>query len=365
MEREADKAIGLAGEIAKAYRISSIEPLLANCRTTARQGEISIAVTGRFKAGKSSFLNHFLGRDLLPVGVVPVTAVITEISYGPKERATVHFLDGRTEEVAVNSIRDFIAESENPENVKQVSRLLIELPALEQFRGLRFVDMPGLESALAHNTEAALEWLPNAGLALVAVGVDPPLSQHDLDLLKGAYRYTPKVSVLLTKVDLLGEAELAEVLSFIRERLARSFGSAPEILPYSVRPGYERFKAQVEQNLVRGTLGAFRENRALILNRKLETLLQECREYLTLALTSAEALESDREALKKQVVGDKEMLDEVKSELRLVVRHAAGGTRNEIAGRLEKHRARLQDKLLKSLRDEFPRWSKSLNYALE
>jgi hypothetical protein len=94
--------------------------------------------------------------------------------------------------------------------------------------------MPGLESALAHNTEVSLNWLPNVGLALVAVSVDPPLSQADLDLLKSLYQYTPKVSILLTKADLLDERELNEVLAYVRQQLARAFGSAAEIFPYSI-----------------------------------------------------------------------------------------------------------------------------------
>jgi len=84
----------------------------------------------------------------------------------------------------------------------------VELPELRRFRGLKFVDTPGLESALSHNTQTSLNWLPNVGLALVAVSVDPPLSRRDIDLLKSLYQYTPKVAVLLTKVDLLSEQEL-------------------------------------------------------------------------------------------------------------------------------------------------------------
>ena len=70
----------------------------------------------------------------------------------------------------------------------------MELPGLERFCGLKFVDTPGLESALLHNTEEALKWLPNVGLALVAVSVDPPLSQQDIELLTRLYRFTPNVS---------------------------------------------------------------------------------------------------------------------------------------------------------------------------
>jgi len=222
MEHGWDKVIELTAETARRYRISALEPLLASCRAVAAQREINVAILGRFKAGKSSFLNHIFRRDLLPVGVVPVTAVVTEIDYGPKEKAVVHFLDGHSEQTPVDSIRQFVAESENPDNVNRVANVKVELPAMENLRGLRFVDTPGLESALAHNTEASLHWLPNVGLALVAVSIDTPLSQHDIELLKSLRQYTPNISILLTKADLLDEAERAEALLFVREQLSRA-----------------------------------------------------------------------------------------------------------------------------------------------
>src|SRR5581483_2644510 len=95
------------------------------------------------------------------------------------------------------------------------------LPDLRCFRGLQFVDTPGLESALAHNTQASLDWLPNVGLALVAVSVDPPLSERDIELLRSLYQYTPKVAVLLTKADLVNAAEQAEIVEFVRAQLAK------------------------------------------------------------------------------------------------------------------------------------------------
>jgi GTP-binding protein EngB required for normal cell division len=360
-----DKDLALASEIAERYRLASIRPLIDSSRSLTERDELSVAVIGRFKAGKSSFLNHFLGRDLLPVGVTPVTTVVTEIGYGTNEKATVDFLDGRTEDVALDQIPSFVSESENPGNTKQVSTLRVELPSLAHSRTLRFVDMPGLESALAHNTETTLNWLPKIGLALVAVSVDPPLSQHDIALLKSVYAYTPKVSILLTKIDLLNESERAEVVTFVRERLTQTFGSPPPIFPYSVKPGYEHLRTQIEETLVRPTLAQFKEHRNAVLGRKLETLLRECHDYLNLALKSAETIRSEREALKRHIIGEREALNEVKSELRLVVLHAAGGTRAEVAKRLETHGAQLQALLSSELSREFPGWSKSLAFALE
>ena len=226
-------ALNVASDIAHRYQLSSLQPLIQSCRQLADRDEISVAVIGRFKAGKSSFLNNFLEREVLPVGVVPVTTVVTEIGYGPEEKATVHFLKGDMKVVPLGEVRSFIAEGENPGNRKGVSTVAIELPELARRRALRFVDMPGLESTFAHNTETALTWLPKVGLALVAVSVDPPLSQHDIALLKSLYEYTPKVSILLTKVDLLTEVEQQEVLAFVNERLIEALESAPQVFPYS------------------------------------------------------------------------------------------------------------------------------------
>src|ERR1039457_3169685 len=103
----------LVAEIAARYRISALSGPLASVRSAVSQDEISVAVLGRFKAGKSSFLHHFIGRNLLPVGVVPVTAVVTEIRYGPREKAQVRHHDGRQPEVPLDRIASYISEREN------------------------------------------------------------------------------------------------------------------------------------------------------------------------------------------------------------------------------------------------------------
>ena len=115
------EALKTVRALCERYQIGALEEFLESCQSFAQEKILNIAVLGRFKAGKSSFLNHLLGKALLPVGVIPVTTVVTEIQYGPEERAQVRFLDGRTESTELGRIGDFISESENPENQKQVA----------------------------------------------------------------------------------------------------------------------------------------------------------------------------------------------------------------------------------------------------
>ena len=355
--------IGLAEEVASRYGISALAPLISSCRAFARDQALNVAVFGRFKAGKSSFLNRLLGRDLLPVGVVPVTSVVSEIRYGPKERAVVQYLDGRTEEAPLEDIGAYVDEARNPENYKRVALVSVELPTLDRFRGVRFVDTPGLESVLSHNTDASLGWLPNVGLAIVAVGVDPPLSQRDIELIRQLSRYTPNISVLLTKVDTLQESEWRQVEDFVRKQLTRHWDGSAPIYPYSIRPGYEALQTRFEEALVSRAVEHSDEQRRAILARKVETLLRECTEYLAVALKTAEAADSEREALKRKILGEKRSLDDSKLSLRLIVRHTAANAREQFARTLEAHEHEIDARLVSDFERQYPAWTKSLAVA--
>jgi GTP-binding protein EngB required for normal cell division len=347
------------------YQIGALEEFLESCQSFAQEKILNVAVLGRFKAGKSSFLNHLLGKALLPVGVIPVTTVVTEIQYGPEERAQIRFLDGRAETTELGRIGEFISESENPENQKQVASVRVELPSMERYRGIRFVDTPGLESVLEHNTDASLEWLPNVGLALVAVGVDPPLSWHDIELIRSLNRYTPNISLLLTKVDVLEPDERAQVQAFVQKQLARYWNRSVPVFPYSTRAGFEELRSQLDRNLLSQIQAEPAEQRDIILRHKLDSLLGECAGYLNLALKSAEIADSEREELRLKILGRKEAIDDTRLGLRLIVRHATGATRSTFERCLQDEETPARERLLIGLAKEFPSWTRSLLMATE
>src|SRR4030042_874980 len=82
-------------------------------------GVVDVAVLGQFKAGKSSFLNGLIGGAVVPVDVLPSTAVVTRIGHGPMERAVVHRLSGEALEIPVSRLAEFVTERGNPANDKR------------------------------------------------------------------------------------------------------------------------------------------------------------------------------------------------------------------------------------------------------
>jgi GTP-binding protein EngB required for normal cell division len=359
-----DVLCAVAG-LCERHGISALEDFLESTRLFAQEQTLNVAVLGRFKAGKSSFLNQILGRPLLPVGVTPVTSVVTEVQFGGRESAEIQYLDGRHDQVPLERIEEFTSESENPENAKQVARVRVELPSMERFRGIRFVDTPGLDSVFEHNTGTSLEWLPNVGMALVAVGVDPPLSQHDIELIRDLSRYTPNISLLLTKVDVLEEGERREVEEFVRKQLARYWDGSVPVYPYSIRPGFEGLRGDLDgilMSLVRGEAG---DQRAAILKHKLDSLLGECVGYLNVALRAAEVADSEREELRLKILGQREALEDTRLALKLIVRHAMGTTRPTLESILSADELPIRQRLEAGLDREFPSWTRNLSTAIE
>ncbi|OGQ60303.1 MAG: hypothetical protein A3J24_06730 [Deltaproteobacteria bacterium RIFCSPLOWO2_02_FULL_53_8] len=55
--------------------------------------EYKVAVVGRFKAGKSSFVNELLGTKLASEGTLPETAAVTTFRYGSHIQACIRFVD--------------------------------------------------------------------------------------------------------------------------------------------------------------------------------------------------------------------------------------------------------------------------------
>src|SRR6266542_2480225 len=91
----------------------------------------NVVVVGEFKRGKTTFVNALLGAEVLPAAVVPLTSIVTAVTWGPEARAEVVFRDGRTEPVKANALSHFVTERENPGNRLGVERAVLYYPSEE------------------------------------------------------------------------------------------------------------------------------------------------------------------------------------------------------------------------------------------
>lgn len=315
----ADASLRDIGRICGQFGMDVLRPQIDACAQMVDEGGmVDVAVVGRFKAGKSSFLNSIIGSDFIPVAVLPVTAIVTRILSGPRARAIVRRRDGACQEVPLDDLAEFVTEQRNPGNVKAVAIVDVEVNSLRPYQGVRFVDTPGLGSVYAHNTRTSMEWLPRVGAALLAVSIDHPLSQYDIDLLKDLDRHTPEVSILLTKADLVSPRDVAEVTRFIQEQIGKVTGKPVRIFPFSIRPGFEAMRQTVQDYLLHHVASRHEETSHQIIQHKLRSLMAGCRQYLGMALAAADAAGEARKRLQRQLQEERQVLSTVRNEIWLL-----------------------------------------------
>ncbi len=223
-------------EIARAERIAGIESKLVSLKEKLSGEKLHLAVLGQMKRGKSSLINALLKADVLPAGVLPVTAIITEIRYGENPSATiVYTTGGLREEVAISSLEDYISETRNPGNKKQVASVEITYPSPFLKDGIILIDTPGIGSTHAHNTETTESYLDQVDAGIVVLSVDPPITQVESQFIADLKDEVPRLFFILNKVDIASPKELSEIVNFLKNELDRLSISSPEIFPLSAR----------------------------------------------------------------------------------------------------------------------------------
>lgn len=194
--------------------------------------KLNIAVVGRVKAGKSTFLNTviFCGRQVLPQAFTPKTASLTKIEYAPENAIEVEFYTPdewrqmedearssagtdtvrmakelveavRTSGIAVSSIlaegtihRTFSSEEELSDALNQYTGTdgdytpLVKCVTLYQnnpdLEGISIVDTPGLNDPVVSRTQRTRDFLASCDVVFFLSPAYQFLDASDVDLLQ-------------------------------------------------------------------------------------------------------------------------------------------------------------------------------------
>lgn len=348
-------------KICRDFQIASLSPQLSALNGMLHADHLlDVVILGGFKAGKSSFINDLIGRDLMPVAVLPVTAVTTRVRHGLQDQAEIVLLNGQSLQVPPDRIPEFITEQQNPENVKQVDRVDVELSDLHDFPNIQFVDTPGLGSVFKHNTLTTQQWLPRTAVALVAMSVEHPLAEDDVVLLQELVKYTSEIAILITKVDLVSPKEMIEIMDFVHSQVRQRLGRNVRVMPVSIRPGYASYRRSVREYLLRSLADQTGRVSEKIIGHKLRTLVVGCREYLSLALTAVKTTLGSRQNLRQHLSEELRMLSSIQNEVRLLLNDLSSRVQSESAAKFQGSYPALLRSCQEALRVQMRQWKGNL-----
>ncbi|NIA31275.1 MAG: hypothetical protein GWP06_15370 [Actinobacteria bacterium] len=271
---------------------------LSRIRSNLQSGKFRLVILGQFKRGKTTFINAFLGTDLLPTDVIPVTAVITEIQFKKSAGARIHFFHKNPQDVPLDQLHTFISESENPRNRKNVDKVDVFHSAPILAEGLTLVDTPGVGSIHEHNSRLTQEYIPRADAAIFLLSADPPITEIEQSFLKSIAPFVPQIFFILNKKDYLTEDNLNKVIRFNRDVLSTLFSHQVEIYPISALQGLNARLADDQTKFAQSGMADFEKilHEFLLQNKgkyfitaNAERILRLCNEWKTI-------IEMDRKA---------------------------------------------------------------------
>jgi ribosome biogenesis GTPase A len=272
-------------------------------RERADSNVFNLVVVGEFKRGKSSVINALIGADILPVGVVPLTAIATVLTHGERLAITVVFQNGERREVPPEALWDYVTEKGNPRNEKGVAEVRIAYPSDWLKSGVRLVDTPGIGSVYRHNTDVTYRFLPRADAVLFLLSVDQPVGQAEYDFLQKVGEYAGKIFFLLNKADLLDADDLAESVAFSTRVITEAMARPVPVFPVSARLALEAQAAKSAELLEKSRFPVFSAalSRFLMEEKGNALVVSVARNLLRLASQARFTAELARQSLRTPV----------------------------------------------------------------
>jgi len=251
-----------------------------------------LVVLGEYKRGKTTLINALLGEAVLPMAIVPLTSVVTEVQHGATPEARIEFLGGGSRSVSFDELPAYVTEPGNPQNRLGVARAVVRYPARLLGEGVTIVDTPGIGSVFEHNSEVTYRFLEESDAVVIVLAADQPLSAEERTLLRALNEITDRILFAVNRVDVLTPDEAEASLHFVRDTLATLEKRPPEfVYPLSARRALEsrsrrepppddflRFESALRHVLI--------ERKSDILRERAETLARKATDLLALRLES-------------------------------------------------------------------------------
>jgi GTP-binding protein EngB required for normal cell division len=277
---QGDAALAKVDDIITRYGLVELRPILENIVARLESPDLEVAFFGRVNSGKSSLFNYLLGTDILPVGVLPVTAVLTRLRRAEQAEIVVQFEISEPQRLPLDRIGEFVTEEGNPRNERRVSEVELRLPNPRLADGVVFIDTPGVGSLATFGASQTKDYLPRCDVAILLVDGGSPLNDEDLALLHGFFEAAIPVTILISKCDLLNEANQDRVIEYVREIVSEEFGGPIPVYPVSSRSSHAARTEQWFTEAIQPQIARHREIAEQSIRRKTAHLEELAASYL-------------------------------------------------------------------------------------
>lgn len=215
--------ISLLSDFANRAGYKDIAITAKNIINDVHKQTFSVAVVGEFSRGKSSLINKILGKEVLPVGDLPTTAMLTSIKYA--ENDNIKFLKDNNEQIEecdlCEDVWDKISDNKTPDELANEKAFMsLNIPWLKD-SGIEILDTPGAGDLEESRAKVIGDALLCCDGAIITIAATSPFSMSEKLFIEQRLiaHKVPFLMIVITKLDLVKENERSGVINYIQSKL--------------------------------------------------------------------------------------------------------------------------------------------------
>ena len=219
---------------------------------------MEVAITGQFSAGKSTFLNALLSRNILPTGITPVTSKVNFINYGEEYKLKITYHSGAQEYAPIEAISDFTDQRQD--EMKDIKYLTLYAP-MEILKEISFVDTPGLNSQSQSDTDTTRSVLRNVGGIIWLTLIDNAGKLSEAEVLEEYMEnFKEKSLCVLNQKDKFTQEQIETTTKYVSEKFSKYFAQVTPISAKMALDSRQLQKSVLVENSVDSILKEFKKD---------------------------------------------------------------------------------------------------------
>ena len=212
---------------------SKLEAILDKQLRRARY-PMEVAITGQFSAGKSTFLNALLSKNILPTGITPVTSKVNFINYGEEYKLKITYKSGAEEYHSIENIAAFTDQRQK--DTDDIKYLTLYAP-MDILKDISFVDTPGLNSQSQSDTDTTKSVLRDVGGIIWLTLIDNAGKLSEAKILEEyMQQFKNKSLCVLNQKDKFTPEQVDTTVKYIKDKFGKFFA---QVTPISAKLALE------------------------------------------------------------------------------------------------------------------------------
>lgn len=208
-----------------------------------------ILITGRFNAGKSSFINSILEEEILKSDVIPTTSAITVLSNDDKT-SLAEWKGNKLGASRIDNLEEVTTINHEKSSSLSTSMIFFKTPnkVLKELN-ICFIDTPGFFDDQGNtDNNPTFDYLDLADEILFMFAAEEAFSNNEKNIIEKIKTTVPNtpISFVINKVDMLEEEEIDELREDVERKLYKTFGKKSPLYLYSSEETEEYYQSLIE-----------------------------------------------------------------------------------------------------------------------